>query len=98
LPLAPDVPIGLFPVVRYTPARVTLAPGDTLLFFTDGAIDAENGAGEEYSRRRLAEALASANGHSLDATVEHCLRDLARFQNGRRAEDDVMVLGVRRLP
>ncbi len=96
--ITPDVPIGLFPNARYTPTRLQLDPGDTLLFFTDGAIDAENAAGEDYGRRRLAEALATADGRGLGLghVLEHCLRDLARFQSGRRADDDVMLMAIRR--
>jgi sigma-B regulation protein RsbU (phosphoserine phosphatase) len=95
--ITPGVPIGLFSDSRYAPTRLQLDPGDTLLFYTDGVIDAENGAGEDYSRRRLAEALTSANGHHLDGMVTHVLADWAAFQNGRRADDDVMLFGVRRV-
>lgn len=93
--ITPGVPIGLFPDSRYEPTRVQLDPGDTLLFFTDGVIDAENPDGEDYSRRRLAEAVAAADGHSLDGVLKHCLSDLAGFQNGRRADDDATWMALR---
>ncbi len=39
------LPIGLFPDSQYTPTRVRLTPDDTLVFYTDGAIDADQNNG-----------------------------------------------------
>ena len=53
VPLDAGLPLGLFPVSTYSGTRVDLSPDDTLLFYTDGAIDAENGRGEDYTTRGL---------------------------------------------
>jgi len=98
LTIEPGLPIGLFPDARYAPTRVHLQAGDTLLFYTDGAIDEDHSSGEEVSRQRLGDALTRANGHALDALLDGCLADLARFRNGRRPTDDLMLLAVRARP
>jgi sigma-B regulation protein RsbU (phosphoserine phosphatase) len=97
-PLALDagLPIGLFPSAGYAPTRVRLQPDDTLLFYTDGAIDEDNSAGEEVSRRRLGESLTSAGGQALPALLETCLSDVTASRNGRPATDDLMLLAVRK--
>lgn len=89
------LPIGLFPVSQYAPTRLVVSPNDTLLFYTDGAIDAENNGGEDYSTPRLARALASASAGPLDAVVERCLRDVRQFQAGQPATDDLLLFALK---
>ena len=89
------LPIGMFPVSTYTSTRVVLSADDTLLFYTDGAIDAENGGGEDYSTSRLARAFGAAAVDPLDTLVERCLEDVRRFQNGQPATDDLLLFALR---
>jgi sigma-B regulation protein RsbU (phosphoserine phosphatase) len=89
------LPLGFRDDSRYEPTRVELGPGETLLFFTDGAIDAENDAGDNYGARRLARALGAADGAELDALVDDCLKDVRAFQNGRQLDDDLLLFAVR---
>jgi sigma-B regulation protein RsbU (phosphoserine phosphatase) len=89
------LPLGLFAGSTYTPTRVNLQSKDTLLFYTDGAIDAENGAGEDYSHRRLGRALAGADGDGLEALLDRCLQDVRGFQDRRRGDDDLVLMAVR---
>src|SRR5205085_3892891 len=35
-------PMGILDAVRYVPRSIVLAPGDTLLLYTDGVTEAEN--------------------------------------------------------
>ena len=89
------LPLGLFPTSTYAPTRFELSPDDMLLFYTDGAIDAENGGGEDYSTPRLARALASASPGPLDAIVDRCLGDVHAFQAGQPATDDLLLFALR---
>jgi sigma-B regulation protein RsbU (phosphoserine phosphatase) len=54
--------IGLFPQSSYQEAAVDLGPGDVLMAFTDGVIEALNPADEEYGEERL-RALLRKSGH-----------------------------------
>ncbi len=47
---------GLWPEAKFTEERFQLLPGDILVFFTDGVIEAVNERNEEYGRARLAAA------------------------------------------
>ncbi len=88
------LPLGLFPDSTYAPTPLRLDPGDTLLFYTDGAIDAENGAGEEYGAGRLACALLGSAGN-LTSILDGLADDVRRFRNGGPA-DDLMLFALRR--
>jgi sigma-B regulation protein RsbU (phosphoserine phosphatase) len=99
LTLDAGLPIGLFAGTRYAPTRVRLHPDDTLLFYTDGAIDEDNGAGEDVSRRRLGDLLASAGGsQALGPLLDACLDDVTRSRDGRPATDDLLLFAVRKGP
>jgi sigma-B regulation protein RsbU (phosphoserine phosphatase) len=95
LHVEPGLPLGLFAESHYRPTRVQLNPGDTLLFYTDGAVDAENRDGEDYSLRRLGRALVAAETDGLDALIERCLTDVRGFQDRRRVDDDLLLFAVR---
>src|SRR5271155_3170736 len=47
------LPLGIQPEAKYESASVTLAPGDWLIIFTDGLVEAENSRQEEYGETRL---------------------------------------------
>ena len=50
---AGDLPVGLFPDIRYQELSVTLSKGSGLVIYTDGVTDALNSHGEEFSEARL---------------------------------------------
>lgn len=46
-------PLGLVPGGEYREGRVQLRPGEALFLYTDGLVEAENEAGEEFGANRL---------------------------------------------
>jgi len=76
---------------RWSDYGFVLAPGETLLFYTDGATDAP-GEGERFGERRL-ELAAGGSGdpHALVARVDEAID---RFQ-GARDGDDRALLAIR---
>lgn len=50
---AGDLPVGLFPEIRYQELRVTLSKGCALVVYTDGLTDALNSRGEAFGEERL---------------------------------------------
>ena len=47
------LPLGILPDAAYQAASVELAPGDWLVVFTDGVVEAENARQEEFDEMRL---------------------------------------------
>ena len=56
------LPVGLLAGRGYAEARVQLAAGDLLFFYTDGCVEAENEAGEMFGAEKLESLLVSAAG------------------------------------
>lgn len=50
---AAGMPLGMMPGMRYDEHEVTLAPGESLLFYTDGLVEAHNHRREMFSFPRL---------------------------------------------
>jgi len=93
---ATGLPVGMFCTERFESCRVALEPGDLLLLYTDGVIEAQDAEGEDYGIDRL-EALAAASAaNGSRALVDACVRDVARFRATPRAQDDLTVLAIGR--
>jgi serine phosphatase RsbU (regulator of sigma subunit) len=74
--------------------RVGLGPGDSLVFYTDGVIEARNAAGEFLGEEGLAKVLTECTGCSAEETAERILDAVHQFR-GEHMSDDVAVLVVR---
>ena len=93
---ATGLPIGMFCSGRFSSRVIHLAPGEVLLLYTDGLVEAEDSAGVEYGIERLSALAASMNGRP-QAIVDACVRDLSSFRGARALADDLTVLAVSRL-
>jgi serine phosphatase RsbU (regulator of sigma subunit) len=92
--------LGFLPDIRLADVRFRLAPGDTLLLYTDGATEARERPGSPQAARPLfgedALADALAGTHRLDAatTISHLSQILA-LHTGGWASDDTALLALR---
>ena len=50
---ATGIPLGMFPDVEYEEFTLSTQPGDMLVFYSDGMIDAENDHDEMFDMERL---------------------------------------------
>jgi len=85
--------VGVFADVDLAEVVVRLAPGDALLLYTDGVIEARGPEGW-YGADRLATLVSSLAGASADAIADGVLAAVSDFQGGR-LRDDVALLVVR---
>ncbi len=93
---ATGLPIGMFCSAHFSSQTIRLAPGEMLLLYTDGLVEAEDATGVEYGIERLCELAASAS-QQPKAVIAECLRDLAAFRGGPGSTDDLTILAVSRL-
>jgi PAS domain S-box-containing protein len=89
----PGALLGLFPDPYLSETTVALAPGDTLVMYTDGVTD-EQRDGEEFGVERLHRLLRSSAGLPPDRIAERIERAVEDFSAGP-PRDDVAVLIVR---
>jgi sigma-B regulation protein RsbU (phosphoserine phosphatase) len=74
--------------------EIRLAPGDCLLFHTDGVKEAVDSAGEEFGMDRLREAFRDGASLGAEATVRAVERELARFAGAAPQMDDVTLVAL----
>jgi serine phosphatase RsbU (regulator of sigma subunit) len=92
--MADGYPIGLLSQATYTEGRRQLRPGDLLMLYTDGIIEAPDQADREYGETRLIDLLKAHRHLELDAIVFKVFEDLERWTGGAPPHDDAtLVLG-----
>ncbi|MEV6162704.1 PP2C family protein-serine/threonine phosphatase [Streptomyces sp. NPDC052052] len=92
----PAPPLGLrhLLVTEHEMETFPFGVGDTLLLYTDGVIEARNGAGAFYP---LQERAASRCGQSPETLLKFLCADLVRHAGGRLG-DDAALVAIERLP
>ena len=94
--VATGVPLGLFYASTYEVKVIQLAPGETLLFYTDGLTEARNHLDSEYGHERLAH-LATGQSHlPPKELVKACRDDVSAFTSSAHLSDDLTLLALRR--
>lgn len=91
-------PIGLLPGHGYTQNEIQLGAGDYLFFYTDGVVEAENEAGEEFGPARLEQLLISVTTRGQDGpdAILHEVESTMRAYRGTREPfDDATSMVVR---
>jgi serine phosphatase RsbU (regulator of sigma subunit) len=83
------VPLGIMTEAVYESGTVTLQTGDWLVIFTDGVIEAENSAQQEYSEERLIAMLHSGVALTPQEMLNSIMIDLDRFVGTAPQHDDV---------
>lgn len=87
--------LGALAGPSYQDDLVAMAPGDTLLLFTDGVTEARNLEGEEFGEGRLAELLTAIRSHRAESIAQKITECVAAFAAGG-LEDDATLLVLQR--
>jgi sigma-B regulation protein RsbU (phosphoserine phosphatase) len=65
--------MGVFSSAAYIATQRALVPGDRLLLYTDGVIEAANGGEEEFGQERLGKLLAASAGMTVKELADRIL-------------------------
>lgn len=90
------IPSGLFPNSTYEVHTIRLAPGDAVLFATDGLHELRNDHGEEFNSI-VCEVLQRCFAHSAEETLDRLLHCTKEFAGRARQHDDLTVVLVKAL-
>ncbi|MDE3246023.1 MAG: SpoIIE family protein phosphatase [Acidobacteriota bacterium] len=89
------LPLGLFGASTYVERTLTLEPGQTLLFYTDGWTEGAVGD-EEFGIGRAAAALRRSAALPLPELLAACRADLKAFLGATAQSDDLTLVALRR--
>jgi serine phosphatase RsbU (regulator of sigma subunit)/anti-sigma regulatory factor (Ser/Thr protein kinase) len=92
---ATGMPLGLMPGMSYEEKEAVLTPGDSILLYSDGLVEAHNPQRDMFSFKRLAALISEHPGGA--ALIDHLLEHLAAFTGPEwEQEDDVTLVMVQR--
>jgi phosphoserine phosphatase RsbU/P len=94
---AEGFPLGLFPNAVYEEFTLSTRPGDLIVFFSDGIVDAVNAAGDMFGDDRLKNLLESQHHPTAKSTVDAILQAVSDFQAGTAHFDDETLVVLRAL-
>ena len=92
---AGGVPFGISPDAAYEMATVQLAPGDALLLFTDGVVEAFNAKGEEFTDARLVECVRHLPDWEAQRSLQFLMQRVDEFVGTTKQFDDITCLVLR---
>ncbi|HEY2821711.1 MAG TPA: PP2C family protein-serine/threonine phosphatase [Candidatus Acidoferrum sp.] len=90
------LPLGIESTAEYETGTVTLRPGDILIMFTDGVVEAFNAAGEEFGNGRWLNAIRNLPAGSAAQSLQFLMRQVDEFVGATRQSDDITCLVFQR--
>jgi sigma-B regulation protein RsbU (phosphoserine phosphatase) len=86
------LPLGIHSDEKYETASLVVKPGDALIFFTDGVVEAFNEAGEEFGNARWLEAIRNLPDMNAQETLKFLMKKVDDFVGFTRQSDDITCL------
>jgi serine phosphatase RsbU (regulator of sigma subunit)/anti-sigma regulatory factor (Ser/Thr protein kinase) len=90
------VPVGVFPDSIYSSQSTAFEPGDRLLLYTDGIIEATDHGDSSFEIQGVKECLSRSGSLSSRATAVRLLDEVADFSEGKAPSDDRTLILVSR--
>jgi serine phosphatase RsbU (regulator of sigma subunit) len=93
---ARGMPLGLMPGSAYEEKEAAIGPGETVLFYSDGLVEAHDSGREMFSMERLTSIAAQGEADGA-ALIQRVLAELNRFTGASWSqEDDLTLLALER--
>lgn len=89
------LPLGIKLGAEYQTATLELQPGDALIFFTDGVVEAFNESGEEFGNGRWQAAIRGLPDWNAQETLQFLMKRVDEFVGATRQSDDITCLVFR---
>jgi sigma-B regulation protein RsbU (phosphoserine phosphatase) len=86
------LPLGIRLDHGYETASLELKPGDALIFFTDGVVEAFNESGDEFGNERWLEAIRNLPDWDAQQTLQFLMKRVDEFVGATRQADDITCL------
>jgi serine phosphatase RsbU (regulator of sigma subunit) len=94
---ARGMPLGLMPGMDYEEKEIVLREGESILFYSDGLVEAHDPDGEMFDFPRLRR-LVAEHQEAGDSILDRLLSELSGFVGeGWEQEDDITLVRLRRL-
>jgi serine phosphatase RsbU (regulator of sigma subunit) len=90
----PGTVLGMFGETVFFNAEASYEAGDSIILFTDGIVEVEDSAGNEFGRTCLCEATRSVIGSPVNEVIDAMISRSKGFAAKGEFTDDVCVVGI----
>jgi len=87
-------PLGILEDVDYQETRLELAPGDKVVLYTDGIVEAMNDQEEMYGFERLLEVVQGAKSMTAELLLKEIIDKVNAFAGGAAQHDDLTIIVI----
>jgi len=88
-------PVGMSPEMDCSLEEITLAPGDIMVWYTDGLTEASNRDANEFGTERLLESVRVHSGGSAREICDDLWREVAAFTQRDSLDDDLTLMVIK---
>ncbi len=88
------IPLGILEDANYQETEMQLSPGDRLLFYTDGIVEAMNAQEEIFGFERLIDVVQESKSLDADSLLKKILTRVNAFTGDASQHDDLTVIVV----
>jgi len=75
--------------------KITIAPGQSLVMYTDGVTEAMDDEGQEFSSQRLVQFLQDSAGDASKTITKGIIQKVGAYTNNESQSDDITVMVIR---
>jgi serine phosphatase RsbU (regulator of sigma subunit) len=88
-------PLGILRKCRYEETQVSLKRGDSLVFYTDGVVEAMNDKEELYGFERFMASIEAGRELGANDLLEKLMEDVSRYVGAAEPHDDLTLVVVK---
>ena len=92
------IALGVLDEIKLEDHQVEIAPGDLVVFYTDGVTEAMDADGQPFGRERLGEAVLANSEASAEQVLSSIVEAVAAFTADAPQSDDLTIFVVKRSP
>jgi sigma-B regulation protein RsbU (phosphoserine phosphatase) len=87
-------PLGILDDAAYEETQLKLEPGDKVVLYTDGIVEAMNEQEEMFGFERLLELVKNSQTQTAASLLEEIKRDVNEFAGSAPQHDDITIIVV----
>ena len=88
--------LGVLSSASFTNGKTAMLPGDTLVGYSDGALECRNSVGDEFGSDGLLTTARNSSGSAASSTLFSVLAAVEDFTGSQRREDDISLIVAHR--
>ena len=88
--------MGVLSSASFTNGKTAMLPGDTLVGYSDGALECRNSVGDEFGSDGLLTTARNSSGSAASSTLFSVLAAVEDFTGSQRREDDISLIVAHR--